>query len=71
MTAYDCFWVNPAGKRVDKRNSCRVMIDGDTVHILDSGGVKDSITWLVTAADTSGNPITQECTVTVVNPAGH
>jgi len=68
ITSYDCFWYNPADKRVDKTHSCVVQIAGDTIHILDSGGVDDSITWMVTATDTSGNPITQQCLVTVVNP---
>ncbi len=68
VTSFDCFWVNPSGKLVDKTNSCEVNFSGDTVTILDSGGVKDTIEWTVSASDGNGNTSTETCSVTVVNP---
>jgi hypothetical protein len=68
ITEYDCFWINPAGRRVDKTNSCVVSFAGDTLTIHDSGGVDDTITWVVVATDPSGNATTSECSLIVVNP---
>ena len=45
-----------------------VTINGDTINIVDSGGVDDHITWTVTADDGNGNPATSTCEVVVVNP---
>ncbi len=39
---------------------------GDTVTILDSGGVGDHITWTVIATDAFGNQSTVTCGVDVV-----
>ncbi|HSR52374.1 MAG TPA: DUF5011 domain-containing protein [Acidobacteriota bacterium] len=69
ITAFDCFWTNPAGKLVDKTNSCVVSFDGDTLTIDDSGGVGDTIEWTVTAEDSFGNASSETCGVEVVNPA--
>jgi hypothetical protein len=68
ITEYDCFWVNPAGWRIDKKNSCVVSFAGDTLTIHDSGGVDDTITWVVVATDPNGNTTTSECSLVVVNP---
>ena len=62
-----CSFCNPSGKEVDR--DC--IIDGTTV--MDSGGVKDHISWIVTATNThSGQdtPISAQetCTVCVQNP---
>ena len=42
--------------------------DGDTLTILDSGGVGDHITWTVSADDGNGNETTVSCEVEVLNP---
>jgi hypothetical protein len=69
VTGYDCFMVNKAGKRVNKTLSCQVALAGDTITVLDSGGVADRIVWTILATDASGNSATRSCGLTVVNPA--
>jgi len=68
ITGFDCFLINPHGKRVDKRESCVVSFTGNTITITDSGGVGDHIIWMVVATDTSGNVSTQTCAIKVVKP---
>ncbi|MHC4443704.1 MAG: 6-bladed beta-propeller [Planctomycetota bacterium] len=68
ITEFDCFKFTKKGKRIDKTESCVVDVDGDTITILDSGGVGDFIVWTVRAVDSSGNVTEQECMVEVVNP---
>lgn len=68
ITGYDCWFYNPAGKRVDKTESCVVTINGDTITIVDSGGVGDHIGWTVSATDGGGNTAEATCEVVVVNP---
>lgn len=68
ITDYDCYFLNPSGKKVDKTKSCVVEVEGDTITILDSGGVGDIITWNVIATDNSGNTSTTGCMVDVVKP---
>jgi hypothetical protein len=68
ITAYDCSFVNGSGKIVDKKESCVVEFSGDTITILDSGGVGDHITWSISATDNSGNTTQTECAVDVVKP---
>lgn len=68
ITGFDCFMFTKKGKRIDKTGSCEVTFTGDTVTILDSGGVGDNITWDVTATDGSGNATDQLCEIEVVNP---
>lgn len=70
LTEYDCFKFTKKGKRIDKKDSCRVTLDGGKVTILDSGGVGDHITWTAHAVDTSGNAVTAECGLLVTRP-GH
>jgi len=67
---YDCFKYTKKGKRIDKTESCVVEFSGDTITILDSGGVGDHITWTVSATDDSGNTTETdtECEVEVANP---
>jgi len=69
VTDYDCFKYNKAGKRVNKKYSCQVALSGDTITVLDSGGVADNIAWTIVATDESGNSTTVDCGLTVVNPA--
>ncbi len=56
-------------KKIDKKESCEVQVDGDTITILNSGGVGDRIVWTVQATDACGNQTTLPCGVDVVNPA--
>jgi hypothetical protein len=68
IIASDCYKYNKAGKRVDKTESCVVSVVGDTITIVDSGGVGDIITWTVVATDACGNTSTKECEITVLHP---
>ncbi len=68
ITGFDCSFINPSGKEVDKTDSCVVGLNGDTVTIVDSGGVGDPISWSVTATDDNGNTATITCAVVVENP---
>lgn len=70
ITAFDCFKFTKKGKRIDKRDSCRVSFSGNTITIADAGGVDDHISWTVEATDGSGNVSVGNCEVLVVNP-GH
>ena len=69
ITEHACFKYTKKGKRIDKAESCVVNVVGDTITILDSGGVGDRITWIVRANDSCGNVTFHECGVDVVNPA--
>jgi hypothetical protein len=55
-------------KEIDKEESCIVEVAGDTINILDSGGVNDTIRWTVHATDNCGNLSMTQCTVMVVKP---
>lgn len=71
ITGYDCWAINGAGRRIDKKGSCEVTIEDDTITVVDSGGVGDHIEWTVEAADGGGNVATVACgPVEVVNPGG-
>ena len=48
-----------------------VEITGDTITILDSGGVGTYIAWEVIASDTSGNTTEKTCEIKVMNPGQH
>jgi len=68
ITSFDCFQFTKKGKRIDKTESCQVAINGDTITILDSGGVNDNISWNVNVTDSNGNQMNEVCEVLVVNP---
>jgi hypothetical protein len=68
ITGYDCYAVNGSGRPVDKTESCVVQIAGDTITILDSGGVGDHIAWTLRSVDCSGNVDESTCEVVVVQP---
>jgi hypothetical protein len=65
---FDCYFYNGAEKRIDKTDSCVVQIAGDTITILDSGGVADFIEWTVRATDQCGVSTTETFSLTVVKP---
>jgi hypothetical protein len=68
ITSFDCFDFTKKGKPIDKTESCVVEVLGNTITILDSGGVGDNITWDVLATDSCGNQSEEMCEVEVVNP---
>jgi len=69
ITGYDCFALTKEKmKRIDKKNSCKVKIDGATIRIIDSGGIDDHITWTTRATDCTGNSSTTLCSLNVVHP---
>lgn len=68
ISEYDCFKITKKGKRIDKKDSCDVKLAGDTITIVDSGGVDDNIAWIVDAVDVSGNSQVIECAIKVANP---
>jgi hypothetical protein len=68
ITGYDCYTYTKKGKRIDKTDSCVVAVSGDSISILDSGGVGDNITWTIEATDSSGNQTVENCALTVIRP---
>lgn len=67
---YFCWGYTGSGKVHSKMASCWVRMDGDTLTIVDSGGVGDHIDWTVEATDDAGNTTTATCSTVVVNPRG-
>ena len=65
---YACYKVTKKGKRIDKTSSCVVSFSGDTITILDSGGVDTRIEWTTQTTDGSGNIGAAVCGVQVVKP---
>lgn len=68
IIGYDCFKFTKKGKRIGKKESCIVELNGDTITIVDSGGVNDNITWTVRTNDNCGNTAESTCSVLVVRP---
>lgn len=66
---FTCFKLTKKGKRIDKTSSCVVSVEGDTIRVLDSGGVGDHIQWDLRAVDDSGNESVATCEVLVVRPS--
>jgi hypothetical protein len=66
ITDYDCSTFTKKGKRIDKTGSCVVSFEGDTINIIDSGGVGDIITWSAVSTDDCANTAEIECTIDVV-----
>jgi hypothetical protein len=54
------------GYACTKPTSCRVKFQGDTLTILDSGGVGSTISWTVSAGDSAGNGSAKTCQLDVV-----
>jgi hypothetical protein len=66
-----CFSITRNGKIVDRtsdKEGCKLELVGDTITIVDSGGVDDFVTWKATATDDSGNSATAECEIHVLKP---
>ena len=68
IKGFDCLFVTRNGREVDKTQSCVVDVSGDTITILDSGGVGDHIQWTVQAIDNAGNVSEAVCGIVVANP---
>lgn len=64
----DCFEFTKKGRRIDKNESCVVTVSGDTLTIVDSGGVGTHISWKVMATDENGNVAQTDCEVVIANP---
>ena len=63
---FDCYNYTKKGMKIDKTTSCIVEVNGDTITILDSGGVGDKITWTVHGEDNCGNEMEKQCLIEVV-----
>ena len=71
VTGYSCYSYTKKGKEISKTDSsCMVSVDGDTVTILDSGGVGDIIQWTTRAVDQCGNENERSCQLEVVKKGG-
>lgn len=68
IVGYRCEFYAPNGRVVDKGDSCIVTVDGDSITIVDSGGVGDHIYWSLLTTDECGNTRESECHTEVVLP---
>jgi hypothetical protein len=68
ITEYEFYKLTKKGKRIDKTEDGMVDLTGDTITILDSGGVNTHILWKVIATDNSGNTTEKSCEILVVKP---
>jgi hypothetical protein len=68
ITGFDCFDFTKKEKRIDKKESCIVQVSGNTITIIDGGGIGDNITWTVSSTDGCGNVAVQECMLEVFHP---
>jgi hypothetical protein len=66
VVGFDCFSLTKKGKRIDKRESCVVTTQGDTITIQDTGGVDDRINWEVMASDSCGNVSEAVCKIEII-----
>jgi M6 family metalloprotease-like protein len=66
IIGYDCYFLTKKGRRIDRTESCMVDVNGDTIIILDTGGVGDYISWTVRSVDYCGNATETECEIEVV-----
>jgi hypothetical protein len=68
IIGYESYKITKKGKMIDKSDSTVIELDGDTITILDTGGVDTIIKWTVSATDCSGNEVETDCEVNVVIP---
>jgi len=66
ITGYSCYSLKNGVKY--KNQSCAVNIAGNTINIVNSGGVGDNIAWTVHATDSCANSSDKVCSIKVVNP---
>jgi len=67
---FACFEVKSNGRIVDKKDGCDIDLSGDTLTILDSGGVNTLIRWWPHTTDTSSNVGQTTCEVFIARPPG-
>jgi hypothetical protein len=65
VVGFDCYKLQ-GGRRIDKKGSCAVSINGATIAILNGGGIGTHIRWTVEAQDDSGNVRRKDCEVVAV-----
>jgi hypothetical protein len=66
---FECFEVKKDGRLVRKEEACVVQIQGDTISILETGGVNTVIKWRASATDAAGNASAPtSCEVLVARP---
>jgi 2-polyprenyl-3-methyl-5-hydroxy-6-metoxy-1,4-benzoquinol methylase len=68
ITGFDRFRLTGKGRRIDKTKSCKLVLAGDTLAILDAGGVGHHVEWTLVATDAHGNRTETSCNVLVVDP---
>ncbi len=68
ISAAKCTTFTKRGKLIDKNPSCEFDVDGDTITIVDSGGVGTFISWTLNTSDSCGNESDRQCSVEIVNP---
>ena len=64
----ECFEVKSNGRLVDKTSLCRIQLNGDTLTILNSGGVNTVIRWAASVKDAANNERSETCEVLVARP---
>jgi hypothetical protein len=69
VLSYDCHAINGKGKVISKLGSCEIVIVGNQVTIIDSGGVGTIITISATATDACNNQMSDDFIVNVSRPA--
>jgi len=69
VLSYNCHKVNKNGKVSSKLDSCDVVITGNQIMVVDSGGVGTIITISATATDECGNSTSDDFVVNVLRPA--
>jgi len=69
VLSYNCHKVNKNGKVSSKLDSCDVVIAGNQIMVVDSGGVGTIITISATATDECGNSTSDDFVVNVLRPA--
>jgi hypothetical protein len=68
IQSFACFEVKKDGRVLDRREWCKVAIEGDTLTILNPGGVNTTIQWQAGSTDAAGNASLETCEVFVANP---
>jgi uncharacterized repeat protein (TIGR01451 family) len=63
---FDCYAIKGKDKQIDKTESCVVEYSGDTIIILNGGGIGTEIVWAVEATDEAGNVAIANCGVQTV-----
>lgn len=64
IISFDCYRMQDS-RRIDKKASCAISIDGATITILNGGGIGTRIQWIVSASDDSDNVQHKACEVEV------